>query len=497
MVGGVGVGKTAMVKAFADYLKYTSLQAALDYTPNLKIHEEREEYCGGKINVHHLHSESLDITLIDTPGITGNCEIDMRALFADGRLEVMPREINAICIMMISHEAKLTESFKYNLGFILNNLPKEAAHNIIFCFGRSLGIEFEPSECCSIKTLQEFVDDHPEIDQQIVQPDRMYLVDNKELKNISSSKARLCWQKTNISIRKMVQDVKTFKPLPVEDIRRIIISKKCLQSSAVTLVDIAKHDVSVENDFERVTRKSKSCSNMFCCSEYSKKMIDGKTFYPALCHKNYFCRVPSFCNFCSKCVLLLSCCCCYFCHWLLFLCCCCCCWFCWYRKICIFDRKFECKKCKSKLCQHEWYKFQLPVRDSNGVRECTVDDLQVDRKYSVALMDECCKLSSFIEKSVIASSGIVDDTKLDRSLENEINLNAKDTGGDRSQNEIIRNKLIEIRSTFTKQLQQRNFDDTTSSEVDELIQRTEDLCCKITGNITAFSDVLQTRLEGE
>ncbi|KAM9977158.1 hypothetical protein ACTFIR_011014 [Dictyostelium discoideum] len=149
LVGMIGVGKSTFVNMVANYIKYKSLDDALEtatldqiYIINSKIEINDEN----KIHIFTLGSlQSIHYNIIKLPDRKNLCLID-----------VTGKKLNAICILIRPDETRATILFKYCLNQLLEHLHSSAKDNIFFCFTHTratiatTGVETSFSEECEI-----------------------------------------------------------------------------------------------------------------------------------------------------------------------------------------------------------------------------------------------------------------------------------------------------------------------------------------------------------
>ncbi|CAF3355793.1 unnamed protein product [Rotaria socialis] len=163
LLGETGVGKTTFINAFANYLTYNTLMAALSgemqilipcvfsvsdsdthtHTPIKVGSHDDNELCedNGKSQTQGCKSYLFSIgdrflRLIDTPGV-GDCRgVEQDNKNFDHILAFVSRyeHLNAICIMLKPNENRLNIFFKYGIKELLRHLHVNAKDNVMFIF---------------------------------------------------------------------------------------------------------------------------------------------------------------------------------------------------------------------------------------------------------------------------------------------------------------------------------------------------------------------------
>ena len=219
-MGETGVGKSTWINAFANYLKYPTIEEAakgglicpipvsFDKTIDhytLKVEKirigsdsnEKDSQQGDSVTqhpqTHSFHYGEATINLIDTPG-TGDTrgrqqdEVNVSAILNHISLY---SHLNAICVLLKPTEARLTDSFKYCLTEVLRNLHESARDNVLFCFTQTRGTDYMPGDSGS--TLRAFLSSN-NLTQIHFSKDNVYCFDNEAVRLL----AEIEYNQTNI-----------------------------------------------------------------------------------------------------------------------------------------------------------------------------------------------------------------------------------------------------------------------------------------------------------
>ncbi|KAN0012492.1 hypothetical protein ACTFIU_007796 [Dictyostelium citrinum] len=178
LIGITGVGKSTFINMVVNYLKFSSLQDALEKSTTLdqiytigtyveiedsdKTHKFKlgdvDDYKPGSSMTQIPReyriklSNGKTICLIDAPGVG-----DPQGTLQDNKhFENILHEIsslkklNAICILMRPDETRATVLFSYCLNQLLLHLHSSAKDNIFFCFTHTRGSMYKPGQTKSI-----------------------------------------------------------------------------------------------------------------------------------------------------------------------------------------------------------------------------------------------------------------------------------------------------------------------------------------------------------
>ena len=181
-LGETGVGKSTLINALANYLKFSTLSDAkaadgffpvpasftvIDpktyrprtFSTSMEANEEEQEDDDDKgesvtarPTAYVLKLDNIRITLIDTPGVRSTHGSSKDKENAYGILKFISayERIDLICIVVKANETRLTENFVNCLLEILRNLHKSAEDNVVFCVTFSKTSYYGPGTTCSM-----------------------------------------------------------------------------------------------------------------------------------------------------------------------------------------------------------------------------------------------------------------------------------------------------------------------------------------------------------
>ncbi|KAF9084402.1 hypothetical protein BGX29_002570 [Mortierella sp. GBA35] len=169
LLGETGVGKSTFINAFANYLRYDSLEVAerMEMTTliqssfsikDIKVTagkpDQNEKLEDGQSSTQHCRSyvfplnNDIKIRLIDTPGIG-----DTRGVKQDRKNfeEIMGYisgfdKINGVCILLLPNTSRLTTAFRFCIDELLLHLHKSVADNILFTFTNTRSSFYGPGD---------------------------------------------------------------------------------------------------------------------------------------------------------------------------------------------------------------------------------------------------------------------------------------------------------------------------------------------------------------
>ncbi|KAG0349715.1 hypothetical protein BG005_010798 [Podila minutissima] len=178
LLGETGVGKSTFINAFANYLRYDSLEIAEQMEMTTLIQssfdiagqkvtvgkpDQNEKLQEGQSSTQFCRSyvfplnDDIKIRLIDTPGVGDTRGVKQdRANFEEIMNYISGFEkINGVCILMLPNNSRITSSFQFCIDELLLHLHKTAADNILFTFTNSRSTFYGPGD--TMAPLQKYV----------------------------------------------------------------------------------------------------------------------------------------------------------------------------------------------------------------------------------------------------------------------------------------------------------------------------------------------------
>ena len=237
LFGERGAGKTTWINAFANYMKYSSLEEAeanerlvlipMSFKWSEETYVQREITVGDRsqsasqphLNTFCLRCDDVIIRLIDTPFMDDLRGEEFDKSNVDNALKYVSQfsELNCICFLMKSNQTRLGIWYQCYFQELLSHLS-EAFCNIIFCFTDSRGTFFRPGDTMS--SLKRLVN-------QLAIPlnlNNIYCVDNESIRYLYATKAGVScrkydkklheesWTRSSNEMERMLQYVASLNP---------------------------------------------------------------------------------------------------------------------------------------------------------------------------------------------------------------------------------------------------------------------------------------------
>ncbi|KAF9342429.1 hypothetical protein BGX26_007546, partial [Mortierella sp. AD094] len=178
LLGETGVGKSTFINAFANYLRYDSLEIAerMEMTTLIQSSfeiegrkvtagkpDQNEKLKGGQSSTQYCRSyvfplnDDIKIRLIDTPGIGDTRGVKQDRINFEEIMDYISGfdKINGVCILLLPDTPRLTTSFRFCIDELLLHLHKSAADNILFTFTKTRSSFYGPGDTMTpLKTLE-------------------------------------------------------------------------------------------------------------------------------------------------------------------------------------------------------------------------------------------------------------------------------------------------------------------------------------------------------
>ncbi|KAG0302724.1 hypothetical protein BGZ98_007282 [Dissophora globulifera] len=252
LLGETGVGKSTFINAFANYLKYSSLEEAEKNEMMTLIHssfeiagtkvvvgedDKNERLTNGDSSTQRCrayefpYKDGKKIRFIDTPGIGDTRGVKQDRLNFQEILDFISGydKINGICVLLLPDVARLTPSFRFCIDELLMHLHKSAKDNILFTFTKTRATFYRAGE--TLAPLMAYIKEletRNEISIRL-EPNTMYYFDNEGFKLYAALRQSIIfndktkrlfaesWTHSAGESRRLINRVMDLKPHRTED----------------------------------------------------------------------------------------------------------------------------------------------------------------------------------------------------------------------------------------------------------------------------------------
>uniref|UniRef100_A0AC34RPC5 AIG1-type G domain-containing protein n=1 Tax=Panagrolaimus sp. JU765 TaxID=591449 RepID=A0AC34RPC5_9BILA len=264
VVGATGVGKSTLISAMENYLKWPKLEDAAKHLNELEIRipvqftvtrktgqsqvvtagfaedkkQKNENFNNSgesvtqKPKVHLFKFGNDTVRIIDTPGLadTRGSDQDEINLKLIQKMVKSQEQIHGICIFIKSNDSKLTPQFEMTVRQLLSVFPKSALNNVFFFFTHCVGTFFAVGDVMNpLKELQKkYGKSHGSTFS--LEWNRMHCVDSEGFRYLVCRKQEVeystrpetdfyyAWDESSKEITKFFETVKTIQPIPANQI---------------------------------------------------------------------------------------------------------------------------------------------------------------------------------------------------------------------------------------------------------------------------------------
>ncbi|KAK3805769.1 MAG: hypothetical protein J3Q66DRAFT_422480 [Benniella sp.] len=217
LLGETGVGKSTFINAFANYLRYDSLEIAErmemitliqssfeiegtkvtagkpDQNEKLKHGQSSTQYC--RSYVFPLNDD-IKIRLIDTPGIGDTRGVKQDRINFEEIMDYISGfdKINGVCILLLPDTPRLTTSFRFCIDELLLHLHKSAADNVIFTFTKTRSSFYGPGDTMTpLKTYMKELEKASGVTIPL-EPNTMFFFDNESFRLYAALKQGIIFE---------------------------------------------------------------------------------------------------------------------------------------------------------------------------------------------------------------------------------------------------------------------------------------------------------------
>uniref|UniRef100_A0AC34Q2W1 AIG1-type G domain-containing protein n=1 Tax=Panagrolaimus sp. JU765 TaxID=591449 RepID=A0AC34Q2W1_9BILA len=264
VVGATVVGKSTLISAMENYLKWPKLEDAAKHLNKLEIRipvqftvtrktgqsqvvsagfaddkiQKNENFNNSgesvtqKPKVHLFKYGNDTVRIIDTPGLadtrgTDQDEINLKLI---QKMAKNQEQIHGICIFIKSNDSKLTPQFEMTVRQLLSVFPKSALNNVFFFFTHCVGTYFGIGDVMNpLKELQKkYEESHGSTFS--LEWNKMHCVDSESFRYLVCRKQNVeystrseadfyyAWDKSAEEISTFFEIVKTIQPIPANKI---------------------------------------------------------------------------------------------------------------------------------------------------------------------------------------------------------------------------------------------------------------------------------------
>uniref|UniRef100_A0A914QMB6 AAA+ ATPase domain-containing protein n=1 Tax=Panagrolaimus davidi TaxID=227884 RepID=A0A914QMB6_9BILA len=282
VIGQSGVGKSTLLNAIANYLKYETAKDAYEkdnleyiipcqfkvFYPDFSeklisigMPDENEKYEETVLSTtqeckeYSFEFNGYKINFIDTPGLsdTSGIEKDAKNLekirtFICSSLD----SLHAICFVVKANEARMDLGFSNSMNDLLSIFPKSALSKVIFFMTHSRGTLYGPGDSMTpLKIVSEKLFKNKGITFPLTS-ENVFCVDNEsflflcaknqgiEYSGASFEDFENSWKKSKLATQRFFNKITTFKPFNVGDIKflkdleKVLMEQKAILSSRAT-----------------------------------------------------------------------------------------------------------------------------------------------------------------------------------------------------------------------------------------------------------------------
>ncbi|KAG0317676.1 hypothetical protein BGZ99_006168 [Dissophora globulifera] len=252
LLGETGVGKSTFINAFANYLKYSSLEEAEKNEMMALIHssfdiagtkivvgedDKNERLTNGDSSTQKCrayefpYKDGKKIRFIDTPGIGDTRGVKQDRLNFQEILDFISGydKINGICVLLLPDVARLTPSFRFCIDELLMHLHKSAKDNVLFTFTKTRATLYRAGETFTpLMTYIKELETRNGITIRL-EPNTMYYFDNEAFKLYAALKQNIpfddktkrlfaeSWTRSVGESRRLINRVMDLNPHRTED----------------------------------------------------------------------------------------------------------------------------------------------------------------------------------------------------------------------------------------------------------------------------------------
>lgn len=307
LLGETGVGKSTFINAFANYLKYSSLEEAEKNEMTTLIHSSFE-MAGTKVIVgeddknervtkgdsstqkcrayEFPYKDDKKIRFIDTPGIGDTRGVKQDRANLEEILDFISGydKINGICVLLLPDVTRLTLSFRFCIDELLMHLHKSAKDNILFTFTKTRATFYQAG--ATLAPLMTYIKELETKDRITIrlEPNTMYYFDNEAFKLYAALKQNITfdaktkrlfgesWVQSVEESRRLINRVMDLKPHRTEETLTLDKARRSIFQLAAPMAKI-NENIAIELEAILALKKLAE-TNQITAQELKEKLIE-------------------------------------------------------------------------------------------------------------------------------------------------------------------------------------------------------------------------------
>ncbi|CAG8708881.1 7772_t:CDS:1 [Cetraspora pellucida] len=291
LLGESGVGKSTFINAFANYLKFPSLDEAKSGDLEILIpfrvkvgtnnnltevtvggNDKNESLIEGDSStlgcrVYRFCIGDKVIRLIDTPGIGDTKGVKQDKINLENILAYINQfqYLNGICMLFKPTQSRLTDGFTYCVKALLSQLHKSVKDNFIFCFTHTKGSNFQPGDTLTI--LKKLIKTDLKVELK-TDDNTIYCFDNESLSFIVNHKEGIkfdkfiemtigfSWEKSVDESQRLLRYLRSLTPCNMSDSESLYNARVMVSNLAMPMVlmpqNITKNRIHLKEEINRI-----------------------------------------------------------------------------------------------------------------------------------------------------------------------------------------------------------------------------------------------------
>ncbi|KAF9922428.1 hypothetical protein FBU30_007434 [Linnemannia zychae] len=305
LLGETGVGKSTFINAFANYLRYDTLDIAEQMEMMTLIPssfeiggtrifagepDKNEKLGSGQSSTQYCRSyvfpldDDIKIRLIDTPGIGDTRGVKQDRTNFEDILNYISGfdKINGICVLLKPNTARLTTSFRFCIDELLLHLHKSASDNILFTFTNTRSTFYGPGD--TVMPLQTYMDELERANSVSIplEPSTMFFFDNESFRLYAALKQGITfdpktkeafgasWAKSAEEARRLIKRITEIRPHKTDETVTLDSARRSIRNLAPALAKINENITIEVKDIKSL--KVEAQNNEISATDLRKKL---------------------------------------------------------------------------------------------------------------------------------------------------------------------------------------------------------------------------------